>query len=64
MNVEPGEYDWLPEGLRDNSHLKYEGAMLYAGFIAKEIEKLGEPYHTLIADKEYLKETYNIEING
>ncbi len=64
MNVEPGIYDWLPEGLTDNSHLKYEGAMLYAGMIAKGIEAIGEPYATLIADKEYLKETYNIEING
>jgi hypothetical protein len=64
MNVEPGIYDWLPKGLTDNSHLKYEGAMLYAGMIAKEIEKLSEPYCSLIADKDYLKETYNIEING
>ena len=64
MNLAPGEALWAPEGKVDNSHLKYEGAMLYAGMIADEIKKLGEPYSTLIADAEYLKETYNIEING
>ncbi|WP_029232654.1 rhamnogalacturonan acetylesterase [Butyrivibrio sp. VCB2006] len=64
MNLAPGEISWAPEGKEDNSHLRYEGAMLYAGMIAKEVSKLAEPYCSLIADKDYLKETYNIEING
>nr|WP_297764073.1 rhamnogalacturonan acetylesterase [uncultured Butyrivibrio sp.] len=64
MNLEPGEVSWAIEGKKDNSHLRYEGALLYAGMIAKGLADLGEPYSTLIADTEYLKETYDIEING
>ena len=64
MNLAKGEASWAPEGKVDNSHLRYEGALLYSGMIAKGLTKLGEPYSTLIADSGYLKETFDIEING
>ncbi len=32
---------------KDNTHLKYEGAILMAGFLVKELKKLGEPYRGL-----------------
>ena len=64
MNLAKGEVSWAPGGKLDNSHLRYEGALLYAGMIANEVSKLGDPYAILIADNEYLKETFDIEING
>ena len=64
MNLAPGEAAWAPEGKIDNSHLKYEGAMLYAGMVAKGLAELGEPYSSLIADKALIKSTSEIEING
>ena len=64
MNIAPGENSFVPEGKNDNSHLKYEGALMYAGMIASGIAELGEPYASLIADKDSLNETLKIEING
>lgn len=32
---------------KDNTHLKPEGAVIMAGFLCRELEKLGEPYKTL-----------------
>ncbi len=64
MNLKEGEANWAPEGLTDNSHLKYEGAMLYAGMIAKGLVDLGDHYESLIADKVILDGSMNIETNG
>lgn len=64
MNLAPGEASWAPEGKNDNSHLKYEGALLYSGMIAEEISKLDEPYASLIADGLLLDNTSKIEVNG
>ena len=64
MNLMPGEAAWAPDGKKDNSHLKYEGAMIYSGMIARTLSELGEPYSTLIAEKELLDEKMHIEING
>jgi lysophospholipase L1-like esterase len=64
MNLAPGEAAWAPEGKIDNSHLKYEGAMLYAGMIAKGLASLGDPYASLLADEELLRVTDSIETNG
>ena len=33
---------------RDNSHLKVEGAFIYAGFLCKELERFGKPYQDLL----------------
>lgn len=32
---------------KDNTHLKPEGAVIMAGFLCRELEKLGEPYKNL-----------------
>ncbi len=64
MNLEPGEYAMAPDGLNDNSHLKYEGAMLYAGMIAKGLLELGSHYATLIEEDEVLSDSARIEVNG
>jgi lysophospholipase L1-like esterase len=64
MNLAPGEASWAPEGKKDNSHLKYEGAMLYSGMIAKGLKEIGEHYATLIADDTLFDQTSQIEING
>lgn len=37
---------------KDNTHLKYEGAVLMAGFLVRELRKLGEPYSGLFEDFE------------
>ena len=64
MNLAPGEASWAPDGKKDNSHLKYEGAMLYSGMIAKGLKEIGEHYATLIADDTLFDQTSQIEING
>ncbi|MCR5557639.1 MAG: rhamnogalacturonan acetylesterase [Butyrivibrio sp.] len=64
MNLAPGEVSWAPDGKKDNSHLKYEGAMLYSGMIAKGLKEIGEHYATLIADDTLFDQTSQIEING
>lgn len=64
MLLEPGEASWAPEGKTDNSHLKYEGAMLYAGMIATELKKLGEPYSSLVTQGEGESGPSGIETNG
>ncbi|WP_024864629.1 rhamnogalacturonan acetylesterase [Butyrivibrio sp. FCS014] len=64
MNLAPGEASWAPEGKIDNSHLKYEGAMLYAGMIAKGLRDLGGDYASLLADEDLEKDTTTIETNG
>ncbi len=64
MNLAPGEVAWAPEGKKDNSHLRYEGASVYAGMIAESLSKLGEPYASLLAKKEGLSEKMKIENNG
>ena len=64
MNLAPGEASWAPEGKIDNSPLKYEGAMLYAGMIAKGLKEIGGIYASILADDDLNRETSNIETNG
>ena len=33
---------------KDNTHLKYEGAVRMAGFLARELERFGSPYRQLL----------------
>ena len=37
---------------KDNTHLKYEGTMVMAGFLCREMRKLGEPYRSLFIEEE------------
>ncbi|MBP3610453.1 MAG: rhamnogalacturonan acetylesterase [Lachnospiraceae bacterium] len=50
MNFPAGLYDNYPEGKADNSHLRYEGAIVFAGLIAKELKKLGGVYAELLLE--------------
>ncbi|MCR4588822.1 MAG: rhamnogalacturonan acetylesterase [Lachnospiraceae bacterium] len=64
MHTVPGEYSRAPEGQVDNTHLKYAGAMTFAGMIARELIRMGGVYAELIAEPEALNEAVKIEING
>ena len=64
MILKENEASWRPEGQIDNTHLKYEGAMLYAGMVAKGLMELGGIYADLLIEKEALEKTLNIEFNG
>ncbi|MBQ9120523.1 MAG: rhamnogalacturonan acetylesterase [Lachnospiraceae bacterium] len=48
MNFSAGLYENYPEGKTDNTHLRYEGALKFAGMIAEELKKLGGIYAELI----------------
>lgn len=50
MNFPGGIYANYPEGKADNSHLRPEGAIFFAGIIAKELEKLGGIYADLLLE--------------
>ncbi|MGN1149068.1 MAG: rhamnogalacturonan acetylesterase [Lachnospiraceae bacterium] len=48
MHLQPGEYAAYPEGKEDNTHLRYEGAVTFAGLIAKGLRELGGEYKELL----------------
>ncbi len=48
MNFAEGLYENFPEGKTDNTHLRGEGAMCFAGMIAGELKKLGGIYEELL----------------
>lgn len=50
MNLEPGEYASCPEGKVDNTHLKHEGAVFFAGLVAKGLQDCGGIYAELLCD--------------
>lgn len=50
MNLEPGEYENCPEGKIDNTHLKYEGAVTFAGLIAGGLRQLDEKFADLFIE--------------
>lgn len=50
MHLPAGQYVSHPEGLTDNTHLKYEGAVTYAGCIARGLKELGGIYKALLLD--------------
>ncbi len=43
-------YKNYPEGKKDNTHLRHEGAVMYAGLIAKGLYELGGIYKELLLD--------------
>jgi lysophospholipase L1-like esterase len=51
MHLPAGAYPSHPEGLTDNTHLKYMGAVVYAGCIAKGLKELGGIYSDLLLSK-------------
>ncbi len=50
MNFSGGLYDNYPQGKEDNSHLRPEGAIYFAGLIAGELKKLGGIYADLLLE--------------
>ena len=50
MYFEEGEYKNYPEGKTDNTHLRYDGAVMYAGLIARGLKELGGHYKDLLID--------------
>ncbi|MCR5304763.1 MAG: rhamnogalacturonan acetylesterase [Lachnospiraceae bacterium] len=64
MNLAPGEVEWCPEGKQDDSHLKYEGAMLFGKMVAEGLLQVGGVYADLIADPDALRASMDIEDNG
>lgn len=50
MFFDAGIYENYPEGKQDNTHLRYEGALMYAGFVAKGLCALSGIYKELIVD--------------
>ncbi len=50
MNFDAGIYEHYPEGKDDNTHLRYQGAVVYAKLIADGLKKFGGIYEDLIID--------------
>ena len=51
LHVPAGRYKKFMDGKEDNSHLQYEGAVIFASAIAKGLEKLGGIYKDLLLDE-------------
>lgn len=50
MHLPEGVYPYHMEGLADNTHLKYAGAVVFAGCIARGLKALGGIYADLLVD--------------
>ena len=51
MHIPAGIYPYKPDGLdTDNTHLVYEGAVIYSGMIAKGLKDLGGIYADLLRE--------------
>lgn len=50
MNFDAGLYTNYMEGKEDNTHLRYAGAVLYAGLVAKGLKELGGIYADLLIE--------------
>lgn len=56
MNLAPSEYANYPEGLEDNTHLRYEGAVTFAALISTGLKDLGGIYLELLSNPDRLSE--------
>lgn len=50
MHLAKGEYPSHPEGLVDDTHLKPEGARVFAGLVAEGLKELGGSYAELLVE--------------
>ena len=50
MHLAKGEYPAYPEGKVDNTHLKPEGARIFAGLVAEGLKELGGVYADLLVE--------------
>ncbi len=54
MNLEPGAFIQYKDGLEDNTHLRPEGALIFAGILAEGIRELGGIYKDLIVEADFM----------
>lgn len=50
MQLEAGQYENYPEGMKDNTHLTYTGAVEFSKLVAKGLHELGGIYASLLID--------------
>lgn len=50
MHIPAGKYYYHPEGLSDNTHLQYKGAVIFTRLIARGLYELGGIYRDLLLD--------------
>lgn len=51
MYFPAGQYQNYPDGKEDNTHLRYEGAVVFAGMVAEGLKQLGGVYAELILEE-------------
>lgn len=51
MNLPEGLFEQYQQGLTDNTHLQYQGAVVFAGCIASSLKKLGGIYRQLLIEE-------------
>ena len=51
MHIPEGKSPYHMEGLTDNTHLQYAGAVVYGGCIARGLKELGGVYKDLLSDE-------------
>lgn len=51
MYFPAGQYPNYPDGKEDNTHLRYEGAIVFAGMVAEGLRQLGGIYAELILEE-------------
>lgn len=54
MNFGAGLYENYPEGLEDNTHLRYDGAVVFARLIAIGLKDLGGIYENLLIEEDFI----------
>ncbi|KAB1436017.1 rhamnogalacturonan acetylesterase [Candidatus Galacturonibacter soehngenii] len=55
MNLPGNRYQAYPDGLVDNTHLRYEGAVIMAGLVAEGLYELGGEYKNLLLNEDKKK---------
>jgi lysophospholipase L1-like esterase len=51
MYFDKGIYANYPDGKEDNTHLRFEGAVMYAGLVAKGLNEIGGIYSDILVDE-------------
>lgn len=51
MHLQPGEFVSQPDGLEDNTHLQYAGAVVFAACVARGLKELGGIYRELLIEE-------------
>lgn len=67
LQLKKDEFKNFPDGLEDNTHLKYEGAVAYAECIAKGLYELGGVFREILVDglfEDKVDALSKVEVNG